>query len=185
MLKRLIVLIAVLAASVAPARASVEIPFVADFDGTFSIEFGAGAAHSPVCSLGDDLLVFDGAGTVMSGMQGTIHGESCLQHQSLKGPHCVRIKDIVVRATVPGGDEIDFDNRADDCLDTTSEPGRVFIVDGNEDVYTIIGGSGRFAHAAGTGSIEVHAEVLHQTAGGVDGTFDVLTFDGMIEGLGG
>jgi hypothetical protein len=149
------------------AVADDQLPFHASFHGTFTIDFGA-------CANGDDLLHFQGTGIATQAGLSSIDGTSCLHPID---PLCSRIADKSVTVTAANGDTFRFNNQAVDCLDF-STPGRIFIH--GSGTYLIEPGTGHFAAASGTGTVQVTTEVLNLSPTAASGTFDPLTFDGTI-----
>jgi hypothetical protein len=152
----------------APAIASEQVPFEASFHGTFQITFGA-------CAGGDNLLAFSGPGLGLQTGLSSIVGVSCL-HPEPANPLCSTIVDTTVTVTAADGSTFGFKNQAEDCLSFT--PTGVFIHGAG--TYQILPGTGRFAQAAGSGSVHTTAHVLVLSATGASGTFDPLVFSGTI-----
>jgi len=68
---------------------------------------------------------------------------------------------------------IHFVNAGEDCISPTGS------VAGTAQ-YTISGGTGSFEDATGRGNVTVAAQITSIGAGGIDGTFQQLTFDGTL-----
>lgn len=154
---------------VLPALGRAEVSsFQASFAGTFTITFGLPPA------LQDDLVFFGGGTGSPIGPSG-IEGHSTLEHSS---PLCERIIEDAVTITDASGDQLFIENNGEDCIDLLTFPGHVLIR--GTAAYTILGGSGAYSAASGTGIVEVNAEVTSIGIGSVSGTFDPLVFDGTI-----
>jgi hypothetical protein len=76
-----------------------------------------------------------------------------------------------VTLTSANGDELHLVNAGQDCLDPVT--GRIT----GTATTTVVGGTGRFLNATGSGTAHVDAQVLGPTPDGVTGTFR-LRFEG-------
>ncbi|MEX2556440.1 MAG: hypothetical protein WEB06_12530 [Actinomycetota bacterium] len=141
--------------------------FHATYQGTFTITFLTGPGLS-------DELSFHGSGSATPG-PGTVDGYSTLRSSPGLDGICNRTVEDVVLLTLPDG-ALQLHNQARDCLDLLSKPGTVRIV--GSGTWTVTGGTGAYAGAQGSGTVQVAAEVEHLIIGGVAGTFDPLVFDG-------
>lgn len=153
------------ASSGAPAGASTggEQPFRASFDGTFEV---AGP-----------LLTFTGTGTATGLGASTVDGTSVVA-PAAPTPACPLPKVTLalvfdrVTLTAASGDRIVFRNSGTDCLDPATG---VIVADAT---YEILGGTGRFAGAGGTGTVTVTARCADGSCR--HGTFHDLRFDGSL-----
>src|SRR5262249_34353757 len=144
------------------AGAQGTVPFSAGYRGVFQIMFGAGPN-------GTDDLRFSGAGIASQlGLSG-LDGHSTTR-PSATDPLCSDIVTDRVILTAANGDELWLVNAGEDCLDL-SVPGRIFIR--GSGTMAIVGGTGRFQGATGSGRFAVVAEVMAFVPGGVAGTFDL------------
>ena len=135
-------------------HAQTDVPFKGVFEGTFAI--------NPVTLQ----LHFSGEGTASHLGESDIVGESQL---APTGPGCFQIATDAVTLTAANGDQLFITNSGQDCFDSTGH------IVGNA-IFTVTGGTGRFAGASGTGTTQVVA-TPDQT--GLAGTF-VLVFRGDI-----
>jgi hypothetical protein len=149
-----------------PAAAADTVPFAADFQGEFRILFGAGLD-------GTDDLRFAGSGLANHLGLSDVDGHSTTRPTD---PLCSDIVTDRVVLTAANGDELWLANSGEDCLDF-SVPGRIFIR--GSGTMVVVGGTGRFRGATGSGTFAVLAEVTGFVAGGVTGPF-VLHFEGDI-----
>jgi len=132
------------------------VPFEATYQGTFTI-----AAV---------LLTFNGEGTATHLGISEVDGNSVLAPDPIQ-PFCFNIVEDEVILTGANGDELHLVNSGQDCLDPLT--GSI----NGEATMTVVGGTGRFLGASGTGTAHVDAQVLGATAEGVTGTF-LLRFEG-------
>ena len=144
------------------ARDAEDVPFRATYQGTFTI---AGA-----------LLTFNGEGTGTHVGNSRVAGSTVLAPDPLQ-PLCFDIVQDEVTLTSATGDELHLVNAGRDCLDPAT--GRIT----GTALMTVVGGTGRFANATGSGTAQVDAQVLAPTADGVTGTFQ-LRFEGEISAPG-
>jgi hypothetical protein len=159
-MKVISIVVAALLLLVQPVRASImdQVPFQGAYQGTFTI---AGP-----------LLTFSGEGTATHLGSSTILGETALAPDPTN-PFCLNIVEDEVTLTAADGDELHLVNAGQDCLDPAT--GRIT----GTAATTVVGGTGRFLNATGSGTIRVDAQVLGATPEGVTGTF-VLRFEGEI-----
>jgi hypothetical protein len=152
-----------------PPPASAATPFLASFQGTFTITFltGPGGTHE---------LRFHGSGTGRHLGWAEVDGYSTLR-PSLDDPRCNEIVHDEVTLTAADGSTLAVTNEAVDCLEVTPD-GRI-LIHGNG-TYRILGGNDRHDGATGTGRVSTEAVVTSIFPGGVTGTFDPLTFDGTL-----
>jgi len=145
-----------------------EVHFRAVFTGTFTITFGTGPD-------GTNNLDFSGAGKARHLGKSTVEGHTTTA-QDPSDPLCSDIVTDMVVLTAANGDQLWLVNSGEDCLDL-SVPGKTFIR--GSGTFNVVGGTGRFDDATGSGSFSVVAEVTGSITGGVSGTFE-LHFDGAI-----
>jgi hypothetical protein len=145
------------------AFADADRPFRASYSGTFHVAFGAGTA-------GSDRLNFSGVGLATHQGVSTIVGRSDMVATS--NPSCTSIENDSVTLTAANGDAIFIVNTGLDCLDTS---GGSPVLHGSGHTE-IVGGTGRFAQAHGSGSWSVTAPIRELQATFANGTF-VLSFD--------
>ena len=150
------------------AQAQEQIPFESDYQGTFTLAFGAGPD-------GTDALSFSGSGIASGLGKSSVDGHTTTRPDE-DDPLCSEIVTDQVILTAANGDELRLVNSGEDCLDF-SVPGQVFIR--GSGTFQVVGGTGRFAGATGSGTFKVVAEVTDLEATGASGTFD-LVFDGNI-----
>ena len=167
-MRSLVVLIVGLWSVALPADAATT-AFHATYQGTFRITFLTGPGLS-------DQLTFAGTGAATGGAS-TVAGYSTLRPAPGVDGICNRTVEDVVFLTLAEG-ELQLHNDARDCIDVLSEPGTVRIVGGG--TWTVTGGTGAYAGAQGSGTVQVVAEVTKLMVGGVEGTFDPLVFDGQL-----
>ena len=139
-----------------------QVPFDATYRGTFTI-----AAV---------LLTFNGEGTATHLGASTVAGNSLLAPAPLR-PFCFDIVQDEVTLTAANGDELHLVNEGQDCLDPAT--GKIT----GAATTTIVGGTGRFLNATGSGTAQVEAQVLGATPEGLTGTF-VLRFEGEVSATG-
>ena len=144
------------------ASSAQSVPFEATYEGTFTI---AGP-----------LLTFNGGGPATHLGNSTVTGTSLLV-PDLVDPLCFNIVQDAVTLRAANGDELHLVNEGQDCLDPVA--GTITGIA----TTTVVGGSGRFAGATGSGTATVEAQVLGPTPDGVMGTF-VLRFEGQISAPG-
>ena len=132
------------------------VPFEATYQGTFTI---AGP-----------LLTFNGGGPATHLGNSTVTGTTLLVPDPVD-PLCFNIVEDAVTLRAANGDELRLVNEGQDCLDPVTG-----MITGTA-ATTVVGGTGRFAGATGTGTATVEAQVLGSTPDGVMGTF-VLRFEG-------
>ena len=149
----LLPVVAVLAMA-SSTRAQTSVPFKGVFEGAFAI--------NPA----DLQLHFSGEGPASHLGDSSLAGDSQL---APAGPGCFDIATDAVTLTAANGDQVFLTNAGQDCFDST---GRIV----GAAVFTITGGTGRFAGATGSGSTQVVA-TPDQT--GFAGTF-ILIFSGHI-----
>ena len=113
----------------------------------------------------DPLVELRGAGSAPDALE-----------QDPTDPLCSDIVTDMVVLTAANGDQLWLVNSGEDCLDL-SVPGKTFIR--GSGTFNVVGGTGRFDDATGSGSFSVVAEVTGSITGGVSGTFE-LHFDGAI-----
>jgi hypothetical protein len=136
-----------------------QVPFQADYQGTFSLAIGAGGT-------GD--LHFTGAGIASLLGLSAVLGHTTTS-PSPTDPGCsVLVTDQVI-LTAANGDQLWLVNAGEDCLG-----GNVIRGSGT---FQVIGGTGRFARATGSGTFQVVAQVTGFGTTDVSGTFD-LVFSG-------
>ncbi len=153
-------------AAAATSQAPTALPFHARYHGTFTETFGAGPG-------GTNVLVFGGTGIASLLGASTVSGQSLLQPEPAN-PLCANVIDNQVTLTAANGDEVLMQNTALDCFDPATR-----TISGTG-TYTIIGGTGRFDGASGTGTVSVMAQVTSQVGNVASGTFDPLAWDGTI-----
>ena len=151
-----------LAAQPMHASSAQSVPFEATYQGTFTI---AGP-----------LLTFNGEGPATHLGTSTVTGNSLLVPDPVN-PLCFNIVQDAVTLRAANGDELHLVNEGQDCLDPVTG-----TITGTA-TTTVIGGTGRFGGATGTGTATVEAQVLGPTPDGVMGTF-VLRFEGEISAPG-
>jgi len=154
------------------AAAVETVPFAADYQGAFQIMFGAGPD-------GTDDLRFAGDGIGNHLGLSAVDGHSTTR-PSATDPLCSDIVTDRVILTAANGDELWLQNAGEDCLDF-SIPGHIFIR--GSGTMRVIGGTGRFRGATGSGTFAVLAEVTEFVPGGVAGNF-ALHFEGSISAPG-
>ena len=142
------------------------VPFRASFQGSFSILFGTGPG-------GTNELSFVGDGQAIPLGHSTVDGHTTTRNISST---CTQIVTDAVTLTAANGDQLQLVNAGQDCLDF-SVPGKTFIR--GTGTTSVVGGTGRFAAASGSGTWEVVAEVTQPIVGGVSGVF-TLNFMGAI-----
>lgn len=135
-------------------HALTDVPFKGVFEGTFAI--------NPVTLQ----LHFSGEGTASHLGESDIVGESQLAPPA---HGCFEIATDAVTLTAANGDQLFITNSGQDCFDSTGH------IVGNA-IFTVTGGTGRFAGASGAGTTQVVA-TPDQT--GFAGNF-VLVFRGRI-----
>jgi hypothetical protein len=150
------------------AQAQEQIPFKSDYQGTFTLTFGAGPD-------GTDALSFSGSGIASVLGRSNVDGHTTTR-PDVDDPLCSEIVTDQVILTAANGDELWLVNSGEDCLDF-SVPGEVFIR--GSGTFQVVGGTGRFDGATGSGTFQVVAEVTDLEATGASGTFD-LNFNGTI-----
>ena len=153
-----------------PWAAAAAEPLDADFTGVFVQSFGTGPD-------GTDDLYFAGPGQAAPLGSAFVLGHSTTRPDP-DMPGCSEIVTDRVVLTGEGGDEIWLENSGDDCLDL-SVPGRVFIR--GTGTFAVVGGTGRYKRATGSGEFNVVAEVLQFAPDGAwaAGTFQ-LSFTGTV-----
>ena len=139
-----------------------QVPFSAAYEGAFAI---AGP-----------LLTFSGNGTATHLGNSAILGETVLAPDATR-PFCFNIVEDHVTLTAANGDELHLVNAGQDCLDPAT--GRIT----GTAAATVVGGTGRFQDATGSGTVSVDAQILESTPDGVAGSF-VLRFEGEISAPG-
>ena len=144
------------------ARTAEHVPFDATFQGTFTIS--------------GPLLTFNGEGSATHLGNSTVAGASLLAPDPLN-PLCFNIVQDAVTLTAANGDLLHLVNAGQDCLDPAT--GKIT----GTAATTVVGGTGRFGGATGSGTATVDAQVLGPTPDGVMGTF-VLRFEGEISAPG-
>src|SRR5260370_6773561 len=142
-----------------PAAAQDSVPFAADFQGVFQIMFGAGPD-------GTDDLRFSGDGIASLLGLSNVNGHTTTR-PSATDPLCSDIVTDQVILTAANGDELWLVNTGEDCLDF-SVPGRIFIR--GSGTMQVVGGTGRFSGATGSGTFAVVAEVTGFWPGGLTGS---------------
>ena len=147
-----------LAAQSMHASSAQSVPFEATYQGTFTIA--------------EPLLTFNGEGTATHLGSSTVTGTSLLVPDAVN-PLCFNIVQDTVTLRAANGDELHLVNEGQDCLDPVTG-----TITGTA-TTTVVGGTGRFGGATGSGTARVEAQVLGSTPDGVMGTF-VLRFEGEI-----
>jgi hypothetical protein len=140
------------------ASSAERVPFDATYQGTFTI---AGP-----------LLTFNGEGPATHLGSSTVVGITLLV-PDVVNPLCFNIVQDAVTLTAANGDELHLVNEGQDCLDPVT--GKIT----GTATTTVVGGTGRFEGATGSGTATVEAQVLTPTPDGFTGTF-VLRFEGEI-----
>lgn len=139
--------------------------FRATYDGTYSISFGTGAG-------GTNELSFAGAGVARHLGRSTVEGTSLVRPVD---PLCSEVAADAVTLTAANGDQLFLVNGGTDCLEfSTGAP--VIVGAGQGEV---VGGTGRFADAAGELVWKVEAPITALSPSGASGTFQ-LTWSGTL-----
>jgi hypothetical protein len=143
-------------ASALSTPAAAQVPFQADYQGTFTLAVGANGT-------GD--LHFTGAGIASLLGLSAVLGHTTTSPSTID-PGCSVIVTDQVILTAANGDQLWLVNAGEDCLD-----GNVIRGSGT---FQVIGGTGRFARATGSGTFQVVAQVTGFATTGVSGTFDLV-----------
>jgi hypothetical protein len=121
-------------------------------------------------NLDDGVLSFEGPSTTCHGDLRSVSGNTDLGPGST--PACYAILSDAVTLTADDGSELYIANAGQDCLDFST--GAPVIV--GEGTTQVLGGTGRFDHAQGSGTYSVDAPVAELGATTATGTF-TLTFE--------
>lgn len=142
-----------------------EATFITAYTGTFTMSFGTGPGFTHELD-----FTGDGRGTQVG--RADIDGSSRLQSIDAS---CMEIVEDLVVMTAANGDEVHVVVDAIDCLEFTADGPQIV----GSGTWEVVGGTGRFAGATGSGTQTTVAPVLDLGADTASGVF-MLNFDGVL-----